>query len=60
MVKHVPFIKLTVVVFCLVRSLSPLLSINGEYSWFSQGKKFPIAHIVQDGITFCSPFPDPI
>ena len=33
-------------------------SINGVCSWLSEGKEFVMAHIVQDSITFCTPFPN--
>ena len=32
-------------------------SINGVHSWFSEEKEF-MADIVQDGITFRTPFPN--
>ena len=59
MVKHMTIIKLTVVVIFVVltsRSLLPLLSINGLYSWLSAGERIFMAHIAQDGITFHTPF----
>ena len=34
-------------------------SINGKYPWFSEGSESHMAHIVQDGITFCTSFPNP-
>ena len=33
-------------------------SINGVYTWFSEGKEFHMAQRVQDGITFPTPFPN--
>ena len=59
MAKHVTVIKLTVVVICLLlisTIFSSLLSINGVYSWFSEGKEFLMT--LQDGITFHTPFPN--
>ena len=42
--------------YWLVRFSSLLFYINWVYSWFSEGKEFRMTHIVQDGITFCTPF----
>ena len=44
--------------YCQVQSLMPLLSIKWVYSWFSEGKEFLMVHVVQDGITFRTPFPN--
>ena len=33
-------------------------SINGVYSRFLEEEEFVMAHIVQDGITFCTAFPN--
>ena len=52
-----------VVVICLyqeVQSLLSLFCVSGMYSWFTKGKEFLMAHTVQDGITFRSPFPNPL
>ena len=52
--------KFTVVdIFLLLTSTisSSLHSINGVYLWFLEGKQFLIAQIVQDGISFRTPFP---
>ena len=50
-----------VVVICLYQEVQSLLSlffINGMYSWFTKGKEFLMAHTIQDGITFSTPFPN--
>ena len=41
-----------------VRSSLSLLSVNGVYSWFSEGKEFLTACIAQDCITFHIPCPN--
>ena len=55
--KKVTVIKLTAFYWQVNTSLS-LLYISGVYSWFSEEKECFMAHIVQDGITFRTLFPN--